>query len=61
MWSVRARASPGTRLMRSQARAKEPTTPLAATMSALTSACSGSGRKAMASTIRARPCSMNAP
>ena len=55
------RLTPATRLMRSQARAKDPAIPPAATMSAFTSAGSGSGRKVMASAIKTAPCSMNAP
>ena len=55
------RLTQGTRLTRSQARANDPATPPAATMSALTSAGTGSGRKAMASAIKTGPCSMKAP
>lgn len=57
----RTRATPGTRLMRSQERANDPVILSPAMMSALTSAGSRSGRMAMASPIKTRSCSMNAP
>jgi hypothetical protein len=46
--------------MRSQASANDLATPAAPTMSALSSAGSGTGRKATARPINAGPCSTNA-
>lgn len=48
------RATPGKRLMSSQASAKDPAKPPPAAMSAVTSASTGSGRTGTASPTRAR-------